>query len=509
MQNKFEYKGLFYDKNDSTHKYYEGGAHFKYIDLFNILKNLSKKNSYSKTRKEKNNSLSQGKNKINSNNNASNSNKSKNKSSKNLLISDNRTPINFLIKFHKKNINSNEQNKSLSKSKNLNNSHNHNYKNVSKLGITQFLNLKENNNKNLYNISDLENNSKLSNISKLKDKKISYDNINMKHQPKSRNSQDKRIRNRTKKDNSCLANNNIYNYNENNYNYFFIEQKIDKIKNNQKNTMTKKYKRIINSQNTNNYLDYFKITKITPRSRGSLNKNSVMLNIRKLKNKNIVQKSVYNIKDNNSINNITNSFVKRKKNRLSFDQNSKISKIGYKLTSNTSTGEDTNIKNKNKNNNFKSNKSPILKDSLYKRKSNMTLLTLNKFDESLYKKYSRIVNNNSNSNIKNNIKNNAKVNNTNNKKVLKYINQYITKSIGLKRQNSRNNYYCSYRNKYILNDLPKKITDNTYNNINALKKNKIREMNININQAKLHYKISSRNIIINNKDKILKSLEKS
>ena len=503
MQNKGEYKGLFYDKNDSTHKYYEGGAHFKYIDLFNALKNLSKKNSYSKTRKEKNNSLSQGKNKINSNNNAS-TNKNKNKSSKNLLISDNRTPINFLIKFHKKNINSNEQNKSLSKSKNLNNSHNHKYKNISKLGITQFLNLKVNNKKNLYNISDLENNSKLSNISRLKEK-ISYDNANMKHQPKSRNSQDKRIRNRTKKDNSCLANNNIYdyNYNDNNYNYFFIEQKIDKIKNNQKNTMTNKYKKIINSQNTNNYLDYFKITKITPRSRGSLNKNTVMLNIRKLKNKNITQKSVYNVKDNNSINNITNSFIKKKKNRLSFDQNSKISKIGYKLSSNTSTGEDTNIKNKN---NFKSNKSPILNDSLYKRRNKMTLLTLNKFDESLYKKYNKIVNN-SNSTSKNKMEKNAKANN--NKKVLKYINQYIIKSNGLKRQNSRNNYYCSYRNKYILNDLPKKITDNTYNNINALKKNKKIEMNININQAKFHYKISSRNIIINNKDKTLKSIEKS
>ena len=234
-----------------------------------------------------------------------------------------------------------------------------------------------------------------------------------------------------------------------------------------------------------------------------------MLNIRKLKNKNIIQKSVYNIKDNNSINNITNSFIKKKKSRLSFDKHSKISKIGYKLTSNTSTGEDTNIKNKN--NNFKNNKSPILNDSLYKKRNNMTLLTLNKFDESLYKKYNKITNNISNSHSKNKIEKNIKANNnnTNNKKVLKYINQYIIKSNGLKRQNSRNNYYCSYRNKYILNDLPKKITDNTYNNINALRKNKIKEMNININQAKFHYKLSSRNIIINNKDKILKSLEKS
>ena len=40
MQNKGEYKGLFYEKNEASHKYYEGGAHFKYIDLFNALKNL-------------------------------------------------------------------------------------------------------------------------------------------------------------------------------------------------------------------------------------------------------------------------------------------------------------------------------------------------------------------------------------------------------------------------------------------------------------------------------------
>ena len=316
MQNKCEYKGLFYAKNDTNHKYYEGGAHFKYIDLYNILKILSKKKVYSKTKKEiKNNSLSQGKKNPNSNNNLSSINKSKNKSSKNLLISENKTPINFLINYHKKKLinNNNEENKTVSKSKNLNNSHN--YNKVSSLGITQFLNLKVN--KNLYNISDSENNSKLSNMSRLKDKKISYDNLNTKHQPKSRNSQDKRIRTKTKKDNpSCLASNNIYDYNDNNYNYFFLEQKIDNIKEKQKNTTNNQYKKIINSQNTNNYLDYFKITKITPRSRGSLNKNTVMLNIRKLKSKNINQKTIYNFKDNNSMSNITdisnNSYMKKK-----------------------------------------------------------------------------------------------------------------------------------------------------------------------------------------------------
>ena len=491
MQNKCEYKGLFYAKIDSEHKYYEGGAHFKYIDLFNILDILAKKNSNSKNKKEpKKNSLSQGKNKNNSNANIS-INKSKNKSTRNLLIYEDKIPFNILINYYKKKLNNNEENKSISKSKNLNNSHN--YNNQSKLGMNQLLNLKINNNKNLYNISDLENNSKLSNVSRIKEKKISYDNINIiKHKPKSRNSQDKRIRTKTNN------NNNIYDYNDNNYNYFFVEQKIDKIKEKEKNIMTNKYEKIINSQNNNNYLDYFKITKITPRSRGSLNKNTVMLNVRKLKNKNIIQKSLYNVNDNSNIKKISNSFIKKRKNSISYDHNSKISKIGYKFATNTTLGEEYIAKNKK--NNCKINKSPILNYSLNKKRNNMTLLTLNKNDESSNKNNKNKIENNKNKNEKIKTK---KINNVNNNKVLKYINQYIIKTNGFKRQNSRNNYYYSYRNKYILNDLPKKITDNTYNNV--LKKSK-NDININFNQTKIHYKISSRNSIINN-DKILKSLE--
>ena len=531
MKNKCDYKGVFYAKNESEQMYFEGGAHFRYIDLFNILKKIQKKNS-----------LSQGKHNSNNNNNTNiSTNKSKNKSSKNLLISENKIPINFLINIHKnkvKKMNSNiEENKSLSKSKNLNSSHNYN-NSISKLSITQFLNLKINNNKNLYNISDLEN-SKLSNIPK--EKKISYDNINLKHfkhQPKSRNSQEKKIKTKTKKENSNNSNNinNFCDYNDNNYNYFFLEEKIDKLKDKEKNL--KKYKnkfserKIINSINSinsissqnNNYLDYFIITKITPKSRGSLNKNSVMLNIRKLKNKKkVIQKSTYNINDNSSINKIANSFIKKKKNRLIFDLNSKI---GHKLTTNTTFGDDIIIKN-NKNI-FRTNKSPKINDSLYKKRNNMTLLTLNKFDENIGKTKGGIeigmgienINNNNgcninkndnnknkkmNSNICSNINSNINSNCSTNK-VLKYINQYIIKTNGIKRQNSRNNFYCSYRNKYILNDLPKKITDNTYN---ILKKNN-NEINSNGNfihtKTKINYKISSRNSILNN-DKVLKSLE--
>ena len=53
MQNKGEYKWLFYEKNEASHKYYEGGAHFKYLDLFNALKNLSKKKFLFKNKKRK------------------------------------------------------------------------------------------------------------------------------------------------------------------------------------------------------------------------------------------------------------------------------------------------------------------------------------------------------------------------------------------------------------------------------------------------------------------------
>ena len=41
MNDKNEYKGIFYDDN-SERKYYEGGAHFSYEALVNILKNKKK-----------------------------------------------------------------------------------------------------------------------------------------------------------------------------------------------------------------------------------------------------------------------------------------------------------------------------------------------------------------------------------------------------------------------------------------------------------------------------------
>ena len=37
-----EYKGIYFNNNDSDEKqFYEGGAHFKYKDLYFILENLS------------------------------------------------------------------------------------------------------------------------------------------------------------------------------------------------------------------------------------------------------------------------------------------------------------------------------------------------------------------------------------------------------------------------------------------------------------------------------------
>ena len=53
-----EYKGIYYN-NDSEHQYYEGGAHFKYKELFKILEEISKKvNSKKIPKNSKNVSIS-------------------------------------------------------------------------------------------------------------------------------------------------------------------------------------------------------------------------------------------------------------------------------------------------------------------------------------------------------------------------------------------------------------------------------------------------------------------
>jgi hypothetical protein len=38
-----EYKGIYYNDDGDDQPYYEGGAHFKYIDLYEILLKLEKK----------------------------------------------------------------------------------------------------------------------------------------------------------------------------------------------------------------------------------------------------------------------------------------------------------------------------------------------------------------------------------------------------------------------------------------------------------------------------------
>ena len=37
-----EYKGIYY-KDDTEQKFYEGGAHFKYVELYKILEEIAKK----------------------------------------------------------------------------------------------------------------------------------------------------------------------------------------------------------------------------------------------------------------------------------------------------------------------------------------------------------------------------------------------------------------------------------------------------------------------------------
>ena len=42
MEDNIEYKGIFYNDNQEK-QYYEGGAHFRYIDLYNILDQIQRK----------------------------------------------------------------------------------------------------------------------------------------------------------------------------------------------------------------------------------------------------------------------------------------------------------------------------------------------------------------------------------------------------------------------------------------------------------------------------------
>ena len=44
MNNRNDYKGIFYEDN-SERKYYEGGAHFSYEALYQILSNIKKQQS--------------------------------------------------------------------------------------------------------------------------------------------------------------------------------------------------------------------------------------------------------------------------------------------------------------------------------------------------------------------------------------------------------------------------------------------------------------------------------
>ena len=175
MKNKSVNKCL-QESNDKEPKYYEGGAHFKYSDLVFLLKRISKNQYYFKA---KNNSFTKYKyiSKINISNC-----KSKNKS-----------------KLYE----------SLSKSEYAN-------KSISNKSKNSLLDLKKLNKNN---------------IEKFK--------INIKYQPKSRNSLEKRVLYKNQK---AFMNNNFdfidNNNNYNKYNYFLLEEKIDN-----KSTKTQKKKK--------------------------------------------------------------------------------------------------------------------------------------------------------------------------------------------------------------------------------------------------------------------------
>jgi hypothetical protein len=52
MDDDEEYKGIFYDKEEEQ-KFYEGGAHFSYIELYNVLEKFLKIKKEEKKNKKK------------------------------------------------------------------------------------------------------------------------------------------------------------------------------------------------------------------------------------------------------------------------------------------------------------------------------------------------------------------------------------------------------------------------------------------------------------------------
>ena len=545
MNYKDEYKGIFYEDN-SERKYYEGGAHFSYEELFTILINIQKKQIINE---KKNKSLNK-KNEINKEcilKQVPIVSRQKNFSMKNIFSCDNQKIKNKIQKINNNNSNNNRKvnnfdinnlrikklnllrnnvskEKSLSKKKTTSKKKNMNQSNsVIHLGSGQCLNININNNynNNFINInpnSNINNNFILNNNNNSNPlrflKEIINENKSGKKKPQSRNSKSKG-RNYKKKSNinSSIEFNHEYNYNYN-YNYYLVEAGLDKsakISGNRhsgKSTGAQPSNSIhnISINGLNNLTKYSQSnmglfglncldnstnnSKIFNKKNTSTNKNKIMDSENKMNEK----ENVYIFLDNKKIKmnkDINNKNIKNK-GGLSHEKNNNCKKnfnsfINKKILVN-------NFVKKNNNNEVKQGVlGPIIlnEKNIKKLKNfNMTIFNLstskNKKSSSKEKKINFNLSNNKNNNINGNNKN--IFNNNSNRNILKFTNQSLLKSICLQKQNSRNIFNCSIKNKNknIEKNIPEKMVEKSCNVVGKLmeQKNSI-SRNSRINYDKL------------------------
>ena len=548
MNNINDYKGIFYEDN-SERKYYEGGAHFSYEALYQILSNIKKQQSLNENRilnkekdmlkqvpivsRQKNFSMKNifscdeqiKRNKIKKMNNVNNINENKSNIKKDINLK----KINYIR-------NNVSKEKSLPKKKNKNNNMNQS-NSVIHLNSGQCLNININNNFNNFininsnnnNINDkiILNNNNNNNSNPLRFlKELIDDNKIGKKKPQSRNSKSKG-RNFKKKNN---VNSSIELNNEYNYNYYLVEAGLDKSskisgnKHSGKSTGAQPSNSVHNiSINAVNGLNNLNLTKYSQNNVGFYNLNCLESSVNSskitnkqgnkgnnIKNKNIENENKVNNDNNNLINKENNNNNKSKetqinnkiKGALSLDKN--INRMKF----NSFINKNIQLNNYMNNNDIKPNIiGPIIlnENNIKKLKNfNMTIFNIPSNKEKNSKNSSikeKKINFNfsNNKKISNNISNinpnvnkykNLNKNIFNNRNFLKFSNQSLLKSICLQKQNSRNFFNETAKSKNQKNP-PKKISEKSSNS-----KEKQNEKSNNISRnSKINY------------DKLIKSFE--
>ena len=529
MNNINDYKGIFYEDN-SERKYYEGGAHFSYEALYQILSNIKKQQSLNENRilnkekdiikqipivsRQKNFSMKNifscdeqlkrnkikkiSNEKINNMNNNNNENKSSVKKDINLK------KINYIR-------NNVSKEKSLPKKKNKNNNMNQS-NSVIHLNSGQCLNININNNFNNFininsnnnNINDkiILNNNNSNPLRFLKE--LIDDNKSGKKKPQSRNSKSKG-RNFKKKNN---VNSSIELNNEYNYNYYLVEAGLDKSskisgnKHSGKSTGAQPSNSVHNiSVNAVNGLNNLNLTKYSQNNVGFYNLNCLDSSVNNSK--------ITNKQGNKDNNKIKEAHINNKiKGALSLDKN--INRMKF----NSFINKNIQINNYMNNNDNKPNIiGPIIlnENNIKKLKNfNMTIFNIpsnkNKNSKNSSIKEKKInfnfsnnkkINNNisqiNNPNINPNVNKYKNLNKNifNNRNFLKFSNQSLLKSICLQKQNSRNFFNETAKSKNQKNNVQKKVSEKSCNS----KEKQNEKSNNNSRNSKINY------------DKLIKSFE--